>query len=46
VPKVGDEILFDGIKIAVLSVVGRRIKKVKVTRERIERMKEVEGKNE
>jgi putative hemolysin len=46
VPKVGDEILFDGIKIAVLSVVGRRIKKVKVTRERIERMKEVEGKSE
>jgi len=46
VPKVGDEILFDGIKIAVLSVVGRRIKKVKVNRERIERMKEVEGKNE
>ena len=46
VPKVGDEILFDGIKIAVLSVVGRRIKKVKVTRERIERMKEVEEKNE
>lgn len=46
VPKVGDEILFDGIKIAVLSVVGRRIKKVKVTRERIERMKEVEEKSE
>jgi len=46
VPKVGDEILFDGIKIAVLSVVGRRIKKVKVNRERIERMKEVEEKNE
>ena len=42
VPKVGDEILFDGIKIAVLSVAGRRIKKVKVNRERIEEMKEVE----
>ncbi len=40
VPKVGDEILFDGIKIAVLSVVGRRIKKVKVNRERIEKMQE------
>jgi len=40
VPKVSDEILFDGIKIAVLSVVGRRIKKVKVNRERIEKMQE------
>jgi putative hemolysin len=40
-PTVGDEILFDGIKIAVLSVVGRRIKKVKVNRERIKRMEKV-----
>lgn len=46
VPTVGDEILFDGIKIAVLSVVGRRIKKVKVNRERIERVEEVEEKSE
>jgi len=42
-PKVGDEILFDGIKIAVLSVVGRRIKKVKVNREKIKGMEKVEG---
>jgi putative hemolysin len=46
VPKVGDEILFDGIKIAVLSVVGRRIKKVKVNRERIEMVEEVKEKSE
>ena len=37
-----DEILFDGIEIAVLSVVGRRIKKVKVNREKTEIMEEVE----
>jgi putative hemolysin len=42
VPKVGDEILFNGIKIAVLSVVGRRIKKVKVNRERTGEVEEVE----
>jgi putative hemolysin len=46
VPKVGDKVLFDGIKIAVLSVVGRRIKKVKVNRERIKGMGEVKEKNE
>jgi putative hemolysin len=46
VPKVGDKVLFNGIKIAVLSVVGHRIKKVKVNRERIEGMEEVEEKSE
>lgn len=31
VPKVGDEVRLDGVTISVLSVVGRRIKKVKLT---------------
>lgn len=33
VPAVGDEVVFDGVKIAVLSLIGRRIKKVRVTKE-------------
>jgi len=32
VPAVQDEVLIDGIRFTVLSVVGRRIKKVKATR--------------
>lgn len=33
VPRVGDEVLVDGVKITVLSLLGRRIKKVRVTKE-------------
>ena len=32
VPSVNDEVVFDGVKLTVLSVAGRRIKKVKATR--------------
>jgi putative hemolysin len=34
VPSPGDELLLDGVKLAVLSVAGRRIQKVKVTKEK------------
>ena len=33
VPRVGDEVIVDGVKIAVLSLLGRRIKKVRVIKE-------------
>ncbi len=33
VPKVGDELIVDGVKITVLSLLGRRIKKVRVIKE-------------
>jgi putative hemolysin len=33
VPKVGDEVTVDGVKITVLSLLGRRIKKVRVVKE-------------
>jgi putative hemolysin len=33
VPKVGDEVIVDGVKITVLSLLGRRIKKVRVVKE-------------
>ncbi len=33
VPRVGDEVIVDGVKITVLSLLGRRIKKVRVVKE-------------
>ena len=33
VPKVGDQLVIDGVKITVLSLLGRRIKKVRVIKE-------------
>ena len=32
IPKVGEEIIYNGLKIEVLSLVGRRIKRLKVSR--------------